>query len=176
MRKKYPPIVIPTPKTRDRMQSVTEAVQSNTVLLAPAFAQQEAKREQFRARMRSYSAKRRAVDSAFVILANLRSRVRAALKSQAAKKSRTTEQLLGCSIAEFRHHIANQFQLGMCWENHGEWEIDHIRPCRAFDLRDPKQQEVCFHFSNAQPLWKGQNREKTDKLPCGNRARNIKHS
>lgn len=176
MRKHYPPIVIPTPKTRDRMQSVIEAVQTNVLLLAPVYAQQEAAQAEHRAKVRAYVSARRKTDSAFVILANLRCRVRAALKSQSAKKSYTTEQLLGCSIPELRHHVANQFHLGMCWENHGEWELDHVRPCRSFDLRDPEQQRECFHYSNVQPLWKEDNRAKNDRLPCGGRARNIKHS
>jgi hypothetical protein len=175
MRKKRVPIFIPVPKTRDRMHAVLEAIQSNAVLLAPAFAQQEATKNQTREKAREYQAARRKTDSAFVILSNLRSRVAAAFKSQVAKKNWTTKQLLGCSIPEFRHHIANQFQLGMCWENHGEWELDHIKPCRAFDLRDWEQQKACFHHLNIQPLWKGENRAKNDSLPCGTRARNIKH-
>ena len=45
----------------------------------------------------------------------------------------------------------------MDWTN---IEIDHIRPCYAFDLTDPKQQKKCFHYSNLQPLFKDDNRRK----------------
>jgi len=52
----------------------------------------------------------------------------------------------------------------MTWENHGVlWEIDHIKPCAAFDLTDSKQQHECFHYSNTQPLYYSDNRTKKDK-------------
>ena len=43
----------------------------------------------------------------------------------------------------------------MNWNNCGlgGWEIDHILPCNSFDLSDPKQQELCFNYTNLQPLW-----------------------
>jgi hypothetical protein len=41
----------------------------------------------------------------------------------------------------------------MTRENHGLWHVDHIRPCASFDLTDPEQQAICFHYTNLQPLW-----------------------
>jgi len=40
----------------------------------------------------------------------------------------------------------------MTWENQGlyGWHFDHIKP---FDLKDPVQQYLCFHYTNYQPLW-----------------------
>jgi hypothetical protein len=52
----------------------------------------------------------------------------------------------------------------MSWENHGEWHIDHIRPCAAFDLTLAAEQKVCFHYSNLQPLWAEENMKKSAKL------------
>ena len=40
----------------------------------------------------------------------------------------------------------------MTKENYGLWHVDHIIPCASFDLTDPKQQKICFHWSNLQPL------------------------
>jgi hypothetical protein len=43
----------------------------------------------------------------------------------------------------------------MTWENHGViWEIDHTKPCAAFDLTNLEQQKECFHHTNLQPLFK----------------------
>jgi len=89
--------------------------------------------------------------------------LREVLKKHMAKKSRSTFKLLGCSIADFMRHLETRFQEGMTWENYGEWQIDHVKPCASFDLTDPKQQEICFHFSNLQPLWERDNKSKSDR-------------
>jgi len=74
-----------------------------------------------------------------------------------------TEELMGCTFDEFRRHIENQFDLGMCWDNHGKWHIDHIRPCSSFDLTDPQQAKQCFHYTNLRPLPASENRSKNSK-------------
>lgn len=33
-----------------------------------------------------------------------------------------------------------------------------------FDLTDPKQQAVCFHYSNLQPMWHSENNSKNNSL------------
>jgi hypothetical protein len=83
----------------------------------------------------------------------LRARIKMALKTSGAQKSLGTMKLIGCSIPELRERLQQQFQPGMSWDNHGQWHIDHRRPCAAFDLSDPAQQAQCFHFTNLQPLW-----------------------
>jgi len=102
----------------------------------------------------------------------LRSRTHSATKQRGASKTGKTVEMLGCSIQEFRAHLTAQFKDGMSWENYGEWEIDHIKPCRAFDLRDPEQQKLCFHYSNLQPMWADENKRKSDKVN-GLRAREL---
>lgn len=96
----------------------------------------------------------------------IRSRVYRALKGQL--KSAPTLKLLGCSIEHFRLHIQRQFKRGMNWNNHGKvWQIDHIIPCAAFDMRDPEQQRKCFHYTNQQPLRCTDNLVKHDRIvPC----------
>jgi len=71
---------------------------------------------------------------------------------------------IGCSIDELCLYIESKFLSGMTWENHGEWHIDHIKPCCSFDLTDPKQQKECFHYSNLQPLWAVDNLKKGGKF------------
>ena len=62
--------------------------------------------------------------------------------------------------------MENKFQDGMNWENYGfyGWHIDHIIPCSSFDMIDPEQQKICFHYSNLQPLWAADNFRKSDKV------------
>lgn len=89
----------------------------------------------------------------------LRSRLRNALDGK--KKATNTLKLLGCTVEYFREHLEKQFLPGMTWTNRGQWRInnepvwhvDHIKPCVAFDLTKPEQQQECFHYSNLQPLW-----------------------
>lgn len=89
----------------------------------------------------------------YKIKRNLRRRIHHVIKNN--YKSDTTINLLGCSIEFFIQYIESLFQNGMSWENYGQygWHIDHIKPCSSFDLSDPEQQKLCFHYSNQRPLW-----------------------
>jgi len=80
------------------------------------------------------------------------------------RKSASTLALIGCSWEYLMLHIARQFQAGMSWENYGLWELDHKQPCASFNLTIPEQQRICFNWCNIQPLWKTDNRRKSDKL------------
>jgi hypothetical protein len=98
------------------------------------------------------------------IISNYSTRIYAALKRARTSKSIRTLSLLGCSGEELKVHLETQFTEGMSWDNHTlkGWHIDHIRPCASFDLTDPEQQKLCFHFSNLQPLWALDNILKSD--------------
>ena len=85
----------------------------------------------------------------------LRSRLASAIKGTAKKSS--AKQLIGCSIPQLLKHLESQFADGMTWGNHGDWHIDHIKPCAAFDLTNEEEQRQCFHYSNLQPLWAKEN-------------------
>lgn len=107
-----------------------------------------------------YCKRRKAIDPNFKLACTLRTRILSALKSKSAKKASSTFELTGCTVEYLRNHLESLFTDGMTWENHGEWHIDHIRPCVSFDLTDPVQQHECFHYSNLQPLWAHENLSK----------------
>lgn len=92
----------------------------------------------------------------------LRARIYDALKGR--NKSAKSIELLGCSPEFAVQYLANLFQPGMSWSNHGDWHIDHIIPCNSFDLSDPDQQRQCFHYTNMQPLWAEDNLRKGDTI------------
>jgi signal transduction histidine kinase len=95
------------------------------------------------------------------IAKKLRSRLRAALYAQQALKSDLSINLLGCSVAKFKLHIEQQFRDGMSWDNHGIlWQIDHIKPCCAFNLSKSTEQRKCFNYKNTQPLLTHENQSK----------------
>jgi hypothetical protein len=85
------------------------------------------------------------------------------------------EDLVGCSRNELKDHLERRFKPGMTWENYGVngWQIDHVKPCIGFDLLDPHQQRLCFHFSNLRPMWAKENISKSDRVAKGIRARSI---
>jgi hypothetical protein len=85
----------------------------------------------------------------------LSNRILSAVKIKNVKKYTSSSKLLGCSIVFLKEYIESKFTKGMTWENRGNkgWHIDHIKPCSSFDLSDPEQQKICFHYTNLQPLW-----------------------
>lgn len=80
-------------------------------------------------------------------------------------KSARTIELLGCDVLWLVAWLETHFLPDMTWENWGVlWHVDHIRPCAAFDLEDPAQQKLCFHWTNLQPLYAWENMQKQDSL------------
>jgi len=113
----------------------------------------------------AYARQRRKVDVDFRLRCVLRCRLRLALKG--LTKSARTMDMLGCSTIELKKHLESKWSEGMTWETYGGrsgWQIDHIIPCAAFDLSKPEEQGKCFHYTNLQPLWADENRQKHTKL------------
>lgn len=112
---------------------------------------------------REYNKRRKSIDPCFKLRMGMRTRIYQALKG--FNKSSSVLKLLGCSIEEFKIYIEKQFKKGMNWENHGEWELDHIFPLAKFNLTRKTHLAKAFHYKNYQPLWKIENRIKRDKEP-----------
>lgn len=133
------------------------------------------KTEKFKERRRKYYRKRNENDISFKIMKLSRSRIRVALHG--IKKSAKTEILMGCSKEFIKEYFKSLFKEGMNFNNHGKgnnkWVIDHILPCELFNLSDEKQQKVCFHYTNMQPLWWTENQIKKDTLPDGRKAQYL---
>mgnify|MGYP005991156161 CR=1 FL=1 len=118
--------------------------------------------EKGRKRSRDYMKERREIDLNFRIKNVLRCRLYKAVINSGGIKSEKAIGLLGCSIEELHNHLSGQFTDGMSWDNYGDWHIDHIKPCAAFDLTKVSEQRECFHYTNLQPLWAYDNFIKND--------------
>jgi len=108
---------------------------------------------------------RRENDPNFKMRNTLRSRIWTVLKRKNTTKLVSTLTLLGVySVETVIKHIEKQFKNGMTWNNHGEWHLDHIKPCASFDLTCPVQQLACFNYKNLQPLEAFENMSKGAKI------------
>ena len=119
---------------------------------------------------KKYMKERLDSDPAFRLSQNQRTVVNIALKGN--KKSNNTLKLLGCTPEELKAFIESKFKPFMNWDNYGVctrenrsgWDVDHIQPLSTFDLSDPEQQKIAFHYTNLQPLCSYINRyEKRDQ-------------
>lgn len=164
-RRKYSSDVEYRQKQKDRANDAWHSMTDAEKLLKGrewrAAADVDKKREYFR----EYHRKRAEEDPTFKLAGALRARVRAAIKAAGGKKSKKTEELIGCTIEELMVHLERQFKDGMSWENYGDWHVDHIKPVASFSnlANDIDEQRACFHFSNLQPLWAEDNLRKGAK-------------
>ena len=76
------------------------------------------------------------------------------------------EKLVGYSQENLRKHLEDQFKDGMTWGNYGEWVIDHKIPKSLFNIISAKCKgfKKCWALENLQPLWKDENKRKSNKL------------
>ena len=93
----------------------------------------------------------------------LSERIRHAMRDENLKKSHQTVELLGASIPVVLRLIESKFKAGMSWGNNDLWEIDHIKAVSKFDLTLKEERLKAFHYTNLQPLWREENRQKSNR-------------
>jgi hypothetical protein len=81
-----------------------------------------------------------------------------ALKKKNIVKSKSTEEIIGCTIYFFRDHIKNIMEPWMNQDNYGvhvpgerRWQLGHNVPLAVFDLTDPEQLKKAWHYTNIVP-------------------------
>lgn len=78
------------------------------------------------------------------------------------RKNAKTENILGCTIEEFKYYVENKFKQGMSWDNRIEWHLDHIIP---ISLATTEEEIIKLnHYTNFQPLWAEENIRKGNKV------------
>lgn len=93
---------------------------------------------------------------------NIRRLIRLTFTKKEYKKHQLTFDILGIDHIGFISYIESQFIEGMNWNNKKEWEIDHIIPTSIG--RNEDDIIKLNHYSNLRPLWKKDNRDKSDKI------------
>ncbi len=130
-----------------------------------AYYQSEARKAKKKAYNKAYKKNRRHNDPFYKLQCNLRSGFCNWIKGNI--KTCSTEQYVGCTYNELLDHLESQFDEGMSWENHGEWQIDHFKAQSRFDPTDEEEKYMCWHWTNLQPMWAEINQSWRDKKKPG---------
>lgn len=82
------------------------------------------------------------------------------------KKNGNTASILGYDYEKFKQRIEFNFKEGMCWNNYGEWHVDHKKPISMFKSDTPAS--IVNALCNLQPLWAKENLSKGNKFKIKN--------
>ena len=126
---------------------------------------------------RDYELERYQNSSLFRLKKVARTRISEVFRRKGYTKNSKCTELLGISWEGLKAYLESQFCEGMTWDNFGtnhlpndvcldsntpKWQVDHIIPLsKAKDEETIK--ELC-HYTNLQPLWEDDNRDKGNKL------------
>lgn len=112
-----------------------------------------------------YKKERRKNDPLYKLKQNIGNLIRSSFIKSKHKKNSLSQNILHCSIEEFKKYIESKFEYWMSWKNYGKyngelmfgWDLDHIIP-----LASAKTEEDIIklnHYTNLQPLCSKINRD-----------------
>ena len=106
--------------------------------------------------------KRRKIDPAFQLMDCIRRRINKALEKRGGKGGVHTIELLGCTADEFWNYMQTTMTPDMRGHAFGKGQltIDHRRPLASFDMGDPEQRRMAFHYTNCQAMLASDNMSK----------------
>lgn len=95
----------------------------------------------------------------------LKCSIRSSVKRLIKNKSKSTENIVGCSYEHLIKHIESKFESWMSWDNYGKyngdfnygWDIDHIIPISY--AKNDEDLIRLNHYTNLQPLCSKINRD-----------------
>lgn len=157
-------------KSRERLRPIKQAWADNNREKCRASVRKHYYKN--RDKLNAYLRERRRTNVQYRVKKNISRKINLALHRNGTSKSIPTLGLIGCDLPFLKNFLAARFTNGMSWTNYGKngWEIDHVIPCKRFDLSKIDQQRACFHYSNLQPLWGLDNRLKSWKIPDEHQA------
>lgn len=152
---------------RERSKNYKQTHVESTKQYAAEYRNNEENKKKHNIQQLIWAKNKYKTDINFKIRKRLRDRFYSFIKKK--DKSKKTFKYLCSPIEQTNNHLESQFTDGMNWENMGTkpdgtpgWDIDHIRPCVSFDLKNEDEIYKCFHWSNLQPLWHVKNIKKSD--------------
>jgi hypothetical protein len=113
---------------------------------------------------------KRQTDLHFQISEILRSKIHKMIKN----KKTTYKNIIGCDLEFLKKWLEFRFDENMSWNNLGKiWQIDHILPISKFDFNNEQDINICFHWTNLQPLLCLENKSKSNKFELYHYFNNI---
>lgn len=100
------------------------------------------------------------IDPVYKLKQNLKSYLHVQLKNQSLVKTKPTMKYIGCS----KEFLINWLKFQNKNWHLSIYHIDHIIPLDTFDLNNPNEQEIAFHWTNLQPLLRSENLTKKNKI------------
>lgn len=153
-------------KNKDKIaKKKKEYIEKNKEKIAKRHAEYYIKnREMLLQKSREYRKKRKKEDYIFRLKEDIRTVIRHSFKRKGIKKSKKTEQIIGCTITELKNHLLQTFfeNYGYEWDGVEDVHIDHIVPLATVNTEE-EVMKLC-HYSNLQLLKAKDNMEKADKL------------
>lgn len=111
---------------------------------------------------RKYSKSRKDKDPLYKLKKNLSALISHTIRRNGYTKKSKSFEILGCDFDFFISFIEDKFLEGMCWENYGDWHLDHIFPASL--AKDGVHLIQLNHYTNFQPLWAKDNISKSNKI------------
>lgn len=109
-----------------------------------------------------YKKKRRESHPIHKLQDSIRTRVNKYLRDNGYFKNKKTFSIIGLTPQRLKEYLSENFEIGMSWDNYGEWHIDHIVPLSS--AKTEEELYKLFYYTNLQPLWAADNLKKSDKL------------
>jgi hypothetical protein len=112
-----------------------------------------------------YQKQRKRTDEIFKFKSNVRTLISSSFNRKKYNnwtKKYKSEEILGCSLDEFKKFIQNKFTENMSFNNYGKWHLDHIKPLAL--AKTEEEVILLNHYTNFQPLWAADNLQKSAKL------------
>lgn len=115
-------------------------------------------------KLNSYYVERRDKDVNFKMSCYIRNMLGRILRISSEDKQKDTVSMVGYTHLDLIRHLESLFTKGMCWDNYGEWHIDHIYPVSKFIAKGVTDPRVINALENLQPLWAKDNLSKSNKV------------
>jgi hypothetical protein len=150
-------------ENQERLKAKQQLYNLNTVEQRKEYKRKN--KEIIRAKNNIYYNNKMKIDKVFKLKENVRKLIQKSFKSAFYKKMSKTQEILGCTIEEFKAHLESKFEPWMNWSNYGlyngtanyGWDIDHIIPLKTVKVEDDITN--LNHYTNLQPLCSYYNRD-----------------